>query len=710
MHRKWCIVSFPETLHAIHLANDDMHNHTMTKTVLLATLVLLTTMGCAQRADDSLRTLADGLMLLPKPQELTLTGSWYAGDSLVIVEETTAESQSENDYALHGYPDEGYRLLITEDEIRIQAAHAMGFLRGRQTLAQLMESTGGPLPTCEIHDWPAFKLRGYMHDVGRSFISIDELRKEIDLLARFKVNTFHWHLTEDHAWRLEIKAYPQLTAATTATRFPGQIYTQEECRELEAYAAERGVILIPEIEMPGHSGAFERAMGHSMTTAQGRQEMEIILQEVMETFPRAPYIHIGADETAVSTDFLNAMADIIHKAGKKVVTWNPINTAIQPSFSDMNQLWSSRGTAISGIPAIDCRYNYINHFDVFADVVGIYKSSIYYAPQGNEDLAGAITAAWNDRKMPAEADIIRQNNLYANVLATTERAWRGGGQHYIEQGGTRLPNDGEEYEAFADWERRFLFHKHHALADEPIPYVRQCNVRWLITDPFPNDGDKDAVFPPEQALEERYSYDGHTYHTHLWTGAGVYLRHTWGDMVPSGYPGGSTHTTAYAWTYVYSPVEQDAGALIEFQNYGRSEQEQAPDEGRWDRKGSRLWLNDEELMAPVWDNTDKHIDHEADLLNENLAGRDAYPIHLMAGWNKVFMKLPYNPDGGVRLSKWMFTFVITDTEGRDALDGLVYDPLRRSGADAARVARVARQPQEHPHHAPDTRPDATPSH
>lgn len=628
-----------------------------------------------------LSTLADELVLMPKPQELTLTGGWYTGDINAIVEEKTAESQSENDYTLFGYPDEGYRLLITEDEIRIKAAHEIGFIRGRQTLAQLQESTGGQLPTCEIHDWPAFKLRGYMHDVGRSFISIEELKKEIDLVSRFKVNTFHWHFTENQAWRLEIKAYPQLTANKNTTRFPGKFYTQEECRELEAYAAERGVTIIPEIDMPGHSGAFERAMGHGMMTTQGEEELKTILQEVLEVFPLAPYIHIGADETAVSADFLNAMAEVIHNDGRKVVTWNPINTTIQPSFSDMNQLWSSRGTAISGIPAIDCRYNYINHFDVFADVVGIYKSSIYYAQQGNKDLAGAITAAWNDRKMPDEEDIIRQNNLYANILATTERAWRGGGRRYIEQGGTRLPNYGEEYEEFADWERRFLFHKNHSLAGEPIPYVKQCNVRWKVTDPFPNNGDVNAVFPPESALEDSYDYNGQSYKTYTWTGAGVYLRHTWGDVVPSGYVGGSTNTTAYAWTYVYSPVEQDAGAFIEFQNYGRSEKDQAPDKGKWDRKGSRIWLNDEELKAPVWDNTGKSIDNEKDLKNENFAGRDAYPIHLKAGWNKVLMKLPYNPQGGVRLNKWMFTFVVTDTEGRDALDGLVYDPQKRFDAD-----------------------------
>ena len=619
---------------------------------------------------------ADDLVLLPRPQQLTLTGGFFGGDEATDISEVIVSSlPGTYDYPLTGYPNEAYELTVTTDHIGIRAITATGVLRAHQTLVQLRESADGALPCCQILDWPAFKLRGFMHDVGRSFISVDELKKAIDLLARFKVNTFHWHFTENQAWRLEIEAYPQLTADTAMTRFAGQYYTQAECREVEKYAAERGIIVIPEIDMPGHSGAFERAMGHAMNTTQGRNELLTIVHEVMaNAFPLAPYIHIGADETAVSEDFLRPVADAIRAEGKKVVTWNPINTTIKPTFTDMTQMWSTRGAMVSGMPNIDCRYNYVNHFDVFADVVGIYKSTIYYAERGNSDIAGTITATWNDRMTPTETDIIRQNNIYANILASAERAWRGGGKRYIEQGGTRLPNTGDEYNEFADWERRFLFHKNHCLKDEPIPYVKQTNVRWCVTDAFPNEGNADAVFPPEGELRDDYSFNGVIYHTHLFTGAGVYLRHTWGSTVPSGYTSEAKNTTAYAWTYVYSPVEQDAGALIEFQNYGRSEKDLAPDKGKWDRKGSRIWLNDTEIPAPVWDNSGKSIDNEMELRNENFTARQPVQIHLNKGWNKVFMKLPYNPDGGLRLAKWMFTFVVTDTEGRDALDGLVYDP------------------------------------
>ena len=163
----------------------------------------------------------------------------------------------------------------------------------------------------------------------------------------------------------------------------------------------------------------------------------------------------------------------------------------------MTQMWSTAGRKIAGKPNIDCRYNYTNHFDVFADLVGIYKSNIYYAPRGNAELAGTISCLWNDRQLSDASAILQQNNFYANVLASAERGWIGGGEAYIEQGGVALPNAGAEFEAFRDWERRFLFHKSTTLAAEPVPYVRQTNVVWRITDPFPNGGDPQLALPPE---------------------------------------------------------------------------------------------------------------------------------------------------------------------------------------------------------------------
>lgn len=596
----------------------------------------------------------------------------------VIIVPDIAEAHHQK---LNGFPDEAYRLKVDKDLIEITATGPTGVTRAAQTLTQLAEGyTRTPaIEALSITDWPAFKLRGYMHDTGRSFISFEELKKEIDLLSRFKVNTFHFHLTENQAWRFEIKAYPQLTEASSMTRFAGMYYTQEQCRELERFAGERGVIIIPEIDMPGHSEAFKRAMGHSMQTDEGVDELQTILKEVMEVFSAAPYIHIGADEETITyPNFLRIMSDKIHQSGKRVIVWNPIRgvSISKEAGFDMTQMWSTAGRAIQGMPNIDCRYNYVNHFDVFADVVGIYKSNIYYTQQGTDEVAGAITALWNDRKTSTENDIIRQNNLYANALATVERAWCGGGKQYIETGGTTLPNAGDEYEEFCDWERRFLFHKAHSLKEEPIPYVKQTNIRWRITDAFPNEGNVNMSFPPEtEGPQKVYTYNDKEYGTGMATGATVYLRHTWGHIIPTYFQNPKTNTTAYAWTYIYSPIHQTAGAVIEFQNYGRSERDPAPEKGQWDRKGSRIWINDTEISAPTWDNTGTAINgnYEITLKNENHTARTPEKIQLKKGWNKVFLKLPYNPNN-LRLAKWMFTFVLTDLEGKNEIENLVYSP------------------------------------
>ena len=683
-------------------------------------------------------------LLMPKPQQLTETAANFDLSrgvaltdptsstllaSLFTLEEGAAATVSVAlvapdelgtfDYVLPGFDNEGYRLSVADNAITVTAATPTGVIRAAQTLMQLCDANGGrAIPGVEITDFPAFKLRGFMHDVGRSFIAFDELKREIDLLSRFKVNVFHWHLTDNQAFRFESRRYPQLNSPASMTRFAGNYYTQAQCTELEAYAAERGVIIIPEIDMPGHSKAFTTAMGYEMRSPDGRAALKQLLDELAAAFPLAPYIHIGCDEAGTTAEFVNEMSLYVKQnLGRRCIVWNPISgvaiSRVTLPHIAMTEMWSTAGKKIDGLPNIDCRYNYVNHFDVFADLVGIYKSNIYYSQRGSSEVAGAISAIWNDRKTPSEADIIAQNGLYAHALATAERGWMGGGRQYIEGGGVVLPPTGSEYEEFADWERRFLYYKDTWLANEPIPYVRQTNVYWHISTPYPNGGYATKAFPPEVApcafppetapggFPPEAAPGGFPAGTStppapsipptsssapapppapetptLAVGAGIYLRHTWGNIVPGLLHDPQPNTTAYAWTYVWSPAPQRAGALIEFQNYSRSENDPAPDTLQWDRKGSRVWLNGEELLPPAWDNSRRTITSEVELRNENFPARSPIQVSLQAGWNKVLLKLPYVAAPGVRLNKWMFTFVLTDTTGRHALDGIVYSPTK----------------------------------
>ncbi|MDE6588258.1 MAG: beta-N-acetylhexosaminidase [Paramuribaculum sp.] len=597
------------------------------------------------------------------------------------------------DYPLASYDAEAYRLEVSPGGITITAPEAVGVTRAAQTLAQLAEGTEKELPAVTITDWPAFKLRGFLHDTGRSFISLEELMHEIDMLSRFKINTFHWHLTENQAWRFGVDAYPQLTDSAVMTRDAGSYYTPEECRRLERYAAERGVTVIPEIDMPGHSKAFTRAMGFDMQSPEGCEALKVILREACDAFPLAPYIHIGGDEIGYDDRFLVGMIDYVHSLGRKAAIWNRYNRParlVDPSVlkADLLTNWATSGTLVKGVPNVDLRYNYINHFDVFADPVGIYKTTIFYEPEGNSDIAGTITGVWNDTRVPTETDIVCQNNFYASVLASAERAWAGGGIRYIEEGGTTLPVEGPELDEFADWERRFLHHKAGILKNEPIPYVRQTDVEWLVTEQIPNGGDPHASLPPEEYIDAdtiplRFEVGGNTYNALPARGAGIYLRHIWHPIVKGFYDNPRKGVTAYAWTDIWSPEEQDAGALVETYTYSRSGDEVAPRAGCWDRRGSRVWLNGEEIPAPEWEQPDARIpqdDPVCGLTNENLTAREPVRIHLRKGWNRVFLKLPYADNGGTLRDKWQFTFVVTDIAGRNALSGIIYSPNRHLSA------------------------------
>lgn len=576
---------------------------------------------------------------------------------------------------------EAYKLQVSPQGITIEATTEQGVYWAIQTLRQLTDKKGDRayIVGCRITDWPAFRIRGFMQDVGRTYTSMEELKREIAKLAQYKINVFHWHLTENQSWRLESKIFPMLNDSVNTTRMPGKYYTQEEAKELVEYCKQHQVLLIPEFDMPGHSAAFVSTFRHDMQSPEGMKILKLLVEEVCETFD-VPYLHIGTDEVKFTNpQFVPEMVSFIRSKGKKVISWNP-GWQYQPGEIDMEQMWSYRGKAQPGIPAIDSRFHYLNHFDTFADIRALYNSTIYHHTEGNDDMAGVIMAIWNDRWVEPEEKIINENFLYPNMLAIADRSWHGGGYEYFDKEGTNLPSeDSQAYKSFAEFEKRMLWHKEHNFKGYPFSYVKQTNVKWRITDAFPNNGDLNSVFPPETELKDSYTYDGKTYGTGETIGAGIYLRHVWGNTIPGFYKDPQEDHTAYAWTWVYSPKDQEVGAWIEFQNYGRSEMDLAPPQGQWDYKGSRIWLNDREILPPVWTATHKEKTNEIPLGNENCVGRDPAKVHLQKGWNKVFMKLPVGkfrlPE--VRLVKWMFTFVLVTPDGEKAVDGLIYSPDKK---------------------------------
>lgn len=595
--------------------------------------------------------------LLPLPQKYSFNGK-LANAKIAVEERIVAQIDGAK------FQEEAYHLLITKKGILLEATTPKGMYWGRQTLEQLKTTKNKKiyLPQCEITDWPAFRIRGFMHDVGRSFIPVEELKREISLLSRYKINVFHWHLTENQAWRLECKKYPQLNAPENMEREKGKYYTLEEARQLVEFCKQHQVLLIPEIDMPGHSAAFERTFKTDMQSEKGTQILKDIIDEVCATFD-VPYLHIGTDEVQFTNpDFVPMMVKYIRDKGKKVISYNP-GWNYKPGEIDMTQLWSYRGKAQKGIPAIDCRYHYANHFDTYADLVAMFNSRIYNQPEGSDDLAGCIVAFWNDRFIDNTPQLLAENNFYPYMLTLAERAWRGGGNCYFDGKGTLLWEDEpEQLAAFKEFEDRLLWQKNTWLKEVPFPYVRQTQSEWQITDAFPNGGDLNKVFPPEEKEDSVYQYEGKTYKTRKIIGNGIYLRHVWGTLVPGFYANPQENHTAYATRWIYSPKERKTKLALEFQNYSRSESDLAPRQGTWDYKCSRAWLNGQEIMPPVWKNTNTERSNEITLKNENYMSRPAIDITLKKGWNKLMLKLPVGKFSSkeTRLVKWMFTAALVD--------------------------------------------------
>ena len=311
--------------------------------------------------------------------------------------------------------DEGYKLISDEDEI-ILTGTLHGLFYGVQTLFQLLPkeifsknivtNISWSIPSVEIKDTPRFKWRGMHLDVGRFMFPVSFIKKYIDYIAMHKMNTFHWHLTEDQGWRIEIKKYPRLTeigAWRKGTTIPelnkpdvldgkpyGGFYTQDEIRDIVKYAQERFITVVPEIEMPGHSvaalaaypefsctgGPFEVRAAWSFSEnlyCAGNDDtfifLENVLTEVMELFP-SEYIHIGGDEAPktkwkecakcqtrikkeglkdeheLQSYFISRIEKFVNSKGRKIIGWNEImQGGLAPNAAIMS--WGGSGSAIS---------------------------------------------------------------------------------------------------------------------------------------------------------------------------------------------------------------------------------------------------------------------------------------------------------------------------------------------------------------------------
>jgi len=548
---------------------------------------------------------------------------------------------------------ESYKLNVTENRIEIHASGAHGIFNGIQTLLQLCRDNS-VVDACTIDDQPAFALRGYMFDVGRNYQSLDLIKQQIDVMAAYKLNTYHMHLTEDLAWRIQSHIYPQLNASANMGRNVGQFYTYKELNEIARYCAERHIEFIPEIDMPGHSAAFKKAMGVDMQTEEGKGYLKKILKEFVAEV-NTSYIHIGGDEVEYrDKSFLEEISNLLAGAGKKIIAWDPGGKV---PVGTIHQLWNGNKKQWPDEPCIDSRHLYLNHLDPLEGVSATFNHYILDAEKGDSIRLGAILCNWPDRRLANETDALTMSATYPTMLAFAERCWKGGGYHQFN---SDIGRPGEKgFEAFQAFESRLMDHKKGYFKQLPFPYARQASVSWSLIGPYANQGDVFKSFMPES---KTYLDTINLTTKKQVYGGTIWLRHFWDPMIGSHLKNQDDSATWYATRKIFSETTGIKNFWIGFNNISRSNIVPTPKHGEWDNKGSRVWLNGESVQPPVWKYAGRKPNMEEPLFDEGYEYRPPTKLLLKKGWNTILIKAPVSSFKGYWYDpvKWMFTMVMVD--------------------------------------------------
>tara|TARA_Y100000385_G_scaffold274882_1_gene318537 strand:+ start:12493 stop:14649 length:2157 start_codon:yes stop_codon:yes gene_type:complete len=454
-------------------------------------LLLLSLFLCACIPPENM-----GVNILPSPQQFELKEGKFLFDASTgvfadsVFFEQIPYLKSISSQPLNGesttiallyegaFSDEEYILDISEDTIAISATTSEGIIRGIQTLRQLLplQKKSAYIPALSIHDYPRFSWRGMLLDCSRHFMEKDFVKRYIDLLALHKMNVLHWHLTEDQGWRIEIEQYPKLTEiGAWRTQKDGSIYggfyTKEDIREIVAYAKERHITVVPEIELPGHSlaalasypqlsctgGPFEVENDWGVFKdiyCAGNDSvfmfLENVLDEVLELFP-SKYIHIGGDEAPkyrwdncnkckarmrneglddshqLQSYFITRIERYLNSKGRQIIGWDEI---LEGGLAPSATVQSWRGMD-GGIAAAKSRHYAIMsptshaYFDYDLDAIDLQKVYSFepipsvLSEEEAQFILGGECNMWSER---APQDLV-DSKVFPRLLAMSEVLW-----------------------------------------------------------------------------------------------------------------------------------------------------------------------------------------------------------------------------------------------------------------------------------------------
>lgn len=599
---------------------------------------------------------------------------------------------------------EAYALEVSNDGILLSADGFAGFFNGLQTLRQLIRKNknGYEIPLCTIHDKPAFEIRGVMLDVGRNFASADFIKKLVRRLSYYKINLLHLHLTDNPGWRVEVTKHPELTDPNVfwGTRQPGKYYTQVELKEICRYCNSLNMSVLPEVDMPGHSASFAKAIGADMQSEKGMTVLKESLDEIIPLFDN-PWFHIGSDEVHFKMpDFMPDMIRYVRGKGKEVVVWSPGFT-----FDDnaIRMCWNENegGSPLDkSARYIDTNGFYLDWMDSQTGVVQTFFQQPCEVSEGNEKALGSIMCIWTDGALSSEQRLLEQYPLYPCILTFAERIWRGSREKRRDLM-AQLPAMGTPaWTAFAEFEKRLTYHRDHYFKNIPFAYVQQAAMQWSLIGPFAHHGQNDRIFEPEQIIKDEY----HTEDTVLcWNtspayGGAIQIRSLyamfnahrnnyrldhWPTLMSASV--GSGEGTCYGLSYIKSPKDQEVYLMFGLNGmWGHSggyRSGRAPEQGSWDFEGGDVWLNDERVNPPHWPFQSLPWEDwgkgriEIPLTEEGYFFRPPVKVKLKKGLNKILVRSvsgAWKEDAGDR--KWQFCCMPVKWDGvhYTEVDGLEY--------------------------------------
>ena len=622
--------------------------------------------------------------LMPVPQSIRSFGGTVESPGLKSVKHVQGWVEG----APRATGAEAYCLDISADGVTVTASSQAGFRHARTTFEQLEKLSGGRLPCSRITDYPAFRWRGFMHDSGRNFLEVEHVKRLIDVMARAKMNLFHWHLTEYYAWRLESKKYPELQKDSAFyIRYVGKYYTQEEFKDVVNYAYERGVTVVPEFDVPGHALAFRRAFGFKTMRDEGVVEKLCdLIDELCTLAPksRMPFVHLGSDEARYPEELVPKgwMAPLMKRVfanGRTVIGWTPGELAgLENTGPVVGMRWGNqKSTGGTGkMPYLDAAQMYIDTLDPFEiPCVATYRRICPWDAEKEGERLGAVVCAWHDDFAGEGVLTIRNQCVIPSLVLFGDAYWHGRDDMPSGINSRVAPRANDSMLArLAEAERRMTAQRDKVYADIPYPFqfVAQTPMRWRVTDGetgelVADDVAQGTVFFWQRAMDgiEGTIVGGRT--SNLFS---------------------KTSGVAVAETWIKSPVDQTVGAWIGFTDYtrdhGRAWSAPTPDIGQWNRFDATVELNGEKVPPPHWRNPACRQGDEIPFIkvraldevaftDEEYYMREPTKISLRKGWNHVKLTVPMRTRAHTH-NPWVATFVplLGTTDRPREVPGLEY--------------------------------------